>query len=335
MINWKVRLKNKSFWITIVPSILILIQLVGKLFGFEIDLSDRGDAVVDIINCIFAILATLGIVTDPTTDGVGDSARALTYDTPANDEAVMGDADGVGAAGKFSKRTTAPAKSNKWFYKSNPFYLCGYGLPNCTAYAWGRFAEILGAAPTLSTSNAENWYGKKDGYKRGKTPKLGAVIVWAKGKVGNGSDGAGHVAIVEEIYSDGSFLVSESGWHCSPIMWTMKIPKSCKRAGYSFLGFIYNPAVTDETVVKTDSKFVVGNTYKTVVALKVRTGAGTGYRWKNRSELSADAKKHAQNGTYAVLNEGTEVTCQAVKGNWIKIASGWICTKSGSDIYVK
>lgn len=235
----------------------------------------------------------------------------------------------------YKKRTTAPAKSNKWFYTSNPFYQCGYGLPNCTAYAWGRFAELLGKKPSLSLSNAENWYGHKDGYKRGKKPKLGAVIVWAKGKVGNGSDGAGHVAIVEEIYSDGSFLVSESGWKCSKIMWTTKIPASCKRSGYSFLGFIYNPAVTDTKVTKNEASYKVGKTYTLQTALKVRKGAGTNTRWLKRSELTADAKKSAQSGTYAVLNKGTKVTCQKVSGNWIKIPSGWICCKSGNSVYVR
>ena len=146
----------------------------------------------------------------------------------------------------FKKRTKAPTKKDDWFYKNNPFQSAGYGLPNCTAYAWGRFAEILGKKPNLSLANAENWYSHNDNYKRGKKPRLGAVAVWAKGKVGVGSDGAGHVAIVEQIYEDGSYLVSESGWGCKSIMWTTKIPKGSKRAGYTFLGFIYNPAVKTE-----------------------------------------------------------------------------------------
>lgn len=237
----------------------------------------------------------------------------------------------------FKKRTKAPAKSEKWFYKSNPFYLAGYGLPNCTAYAWGRFAELLGKAPSLSRSNAENWYGHKDGYKRGKKPKLGAVIVWAKGKVGVGSDGAGHVAVVEEIYSDGSFLVSESGWKASRIMWTKKIPANCYRAGYRFLGFIYNPAVTDGGKV-TKPTYEVGKTYTVKTALKVRKGAGASYAQVKRSELTADAKKHSYDSTYAVLKEGTLVTAQKVEtaGSdvWLKIPSGWVCAKMGTNYYV-
>ena len=234
----------------------------------------------------------------------------------------------------FKKRTTAPSRSNKWFYKSNPFYQCGYGLPNCTAYAWGRFAELLGKKPSLCLSNAENWYKFKDGYKRGRKPKLGAIIVWAKGKIGVGSDGAGHVAVVEAIYDDGSFLVSESGWGCSRTMWTTKIQANCKRYGYTFQGFIYNPAVTDTKVIKT-KKCEVGKTYTTKVALKVRAGAGTSKKWLKRKDLDSALKKKCQTGTYAVLNEGSKVKCLKVSGNWIKISTGWICTKSGNETYVR
>ena len=145
----------------------------------------------------------------------------------------------------FKKRTTAPSKDNKWFYKNNPFYACGYGLPNCTAYAWGRFAEILGKAPALSTSNAENWYSHKDGYARGKTPKLGAVIVWAKGKVGVGSDGAGHVAIVIEVIDSNTIRTAESGYGNSTPFWIATRKNNNGRWGtnsnYPLRGFIENP----------------------------------------------------------------------------------------------
>ena len=60
---------------------------------------------------------------------------------------------------KFVKRTTAPEESNSYYYANNPFYQSGYGLPNCTCYAWGRFYELTGERPKLSTSDAENWFG--------------------------------------------------------------------------------------------------------------------------------------------------------------------------------
>ena len=83
------------------------------------------------------------------------------------------------------------------------------------------------------------------------------------------------------------------------------------------------------------SAYKVGKTYTTQVYLRVRTGPSTSYRWKNRSELTSDGKRHAQAGTYAVLKKGTEVTCLQVSGNWIRIPSGWICCKEGSEIYIR
>lgn len=82
MINWKVRVKNKNFWLTIVPASLLLIQTIAAVFGYTLDLSDLGSRIRDVINAAFAVLSILGIVTDPTTKGISDSAQAMTYDTP-------------------------------------------------------------------------------------------------------------------------------------------------------------------------------------------------------------------------------------------------------------
>ena len=82
MINWKVRIKNKTFWLALIPAILLLIQTVGALFGIDIDISGVSAKLLDVVNAVFAVLVILGIVTDPTTKGVGDSERALTYTEP-------------------------------------------------------------------------------------------------------------------------------------------------------------------------------------------------------------------------------------------------------------
>lgn len=86
MINWKVRLKNKNFWLSLIPALLLLIQAVAYVFGFTLDLSEMGDKLLAVVNALFAVLALLGIVTDPTTAGVGDSAQALTYEKPKDDK---------------------------------------------------------------------------------------------------------------------------------------------------------------------------------------------------------------------------------------------------------
>ena len=82
MINWTVRFKNKNFWLSFVPALLLLVQVIASLFGFELKLDGIGEKLLDIVNALFAVLTLLGIVTDPTTAGVGDSSRALTYQAP-------------------------------------------------------------------------------------------------------------------------------------------------------------------------------------------------------------------------------------------------------------
>lgn len=83
MINWKVRLKNKSFWLALIPAVLLLIQAVAALFGFELDLDFIGERLLTVVNALFVVLTILGVVVDPTTQGVGDSERAMGYDEPA------------------------------------------------------------------------------------------------------------------------------------------------------------------------------------------------------------------------------------------------------------
>ena len=81
-INWIVRLKNKSFWLAIIPAVLLLIQAVAAVVGFQIDFGDISEKLITVVNAVFVVLSILGIVVDPTTDGIGDSTRALTYTTP-------------------------------------------------------------------------------------------------------------------------------------------------------------------------------------------------------------------------------------------------------------
>lgn len=79
-INWQIRIKNKTFWLTLIPAVLLLVQAVSAPFGYAWDFVVLNQQLAAIINALFAVLAILGVVTDPTTKGVGDSERALTYD---------------------------------------------------------------------------------------------------------------------------------------------------------------------------------------------------------------------------------------------------------------
>lgn len=85
-INWKVRIKNKTFWVALIPAVLLLIQVVAAVFGIQIDLGDMGNKLLDVVNAVFMVLAILGVVTDPTTSGITDSTQALTYTEPKKDE---------------------------------------------------------------------------------------------------------------------------------------------------------------------------------------------------------------------------------------------------------
>lgn len=87
MINWTVRLKNKNFWLALIPALLLLAQVVSAVFGYQLDLGEIGNRLIDVVNALFAVLVILGVVTDPTTEGVADSTQALTYEEPKKKEA--------------------------------------------------------------------------------------------------------------------------------------------------------------------------------------------------------------------------------------------------------
>ena len=85
MLNWTVRFKNKTFWMSFIPAVLLLIQVVAAVFGYTLDLGELGNKLLDVVNAVFALLAILGVVTDPTTSGVSDSTQAMTYSEPKKD----------------------------------------------------------------------------------------------------------------------------------------------------------------------------------------------------------------------------------------------------------
>lgn len=160
----------------------------------------------------------------------------------------------------FTPRLSRPEAGNPYYNTvSNGGYSgCILGSPtdpgcnvlsNCVGYAAGRFAEIQGKKGMKyfnPAPNAEDFYDTAiaAGLTVGTQPQLGAIICWAKGKTWTSADGAGHVAVVEEIKSDGSIITSESGYGCSPF-WTSHRYKESGNWGagtqYRFLGFIYQP----------------------------------------------------------------------------------------------
>lgn len=232
---------------------------------------------------------------------------------------------------KFVQQTEAPSSTDKNYihYTKGGYNYCieiknGSCLPNCVGYAWGRWREILGKKPALSRANAENWWGyTQDGYKRGQTPKLGAVVCWRKGKVGVESDGAGHVGIVEKITLD-SVVVSMSAYGG-----TRWFTRTFKKGSYDynsfvFQGFIYLPIEFEE-----DASYKAGDYEVTCDLLNVRAGAGTSFAKKTFSQLTANAQKQIKKLSNGKMPngyvKGVQCTVSQVKNNWGKTPSGWIC----------
>ena len=168
-----------------------------------------------------------------------------------------------GALQPFKPRLTLPEPDNKYYIrrasggynpgiKGYPMHESLDALSNCVSYAIGRFNEIgqYGECRYLKPVNAERFIEYAGGLEISKDPQLGACAVWRGGASLDGSDGAGHVAIVEQINSDGSIVTSESGYGDTRPFWVTHRYKgrgnwSQKAGAYKFLGFILNPAVTE------------------------------------------------------------------------------------------
>lgn len=133
-----------------------------------------------------------------------------------------------------------------YWYSGNPFYTAGFGLPNCTCYAWGRFWEISDKSgdgsnkPSLPLGDAGTWFPNVSGYEKGTEARVGAVICWSY------PGASGHVAIVEKIEENGDILTSNSAWG-GTFFYTKTIYKAdgYNFGNYQFQGFIYNPFVSE------------------------------------------------------------------------------------------
>lgn len=86
MVNWKVRIRNKSFWMTLIPALALFAQALAACFGIKLDLGEQSDKILAVINTLFVVLGVLGVVNDPTTFGLNDSDRAMQYDEPVKRE---------------------------------------------------------------------------------------------------------------------------------------------------------------------------------------------------------------------------------------------------------
>lgn len=185
----------------------------------------------------------------------------------------------VSGASSYSPRLSAPSYSNEYYYSDkNVFYKYGWGMPNCTCYAWGRAYEILGREPNLSVYSAYLWYdyNKENGYySYGQTPKLGAVACWVYS-----SGTSGHVAVVEKI-ENGTITFSNSAWGGDEF-YTSTAPVSDPsngRSSWIFQGYIYIGEYENTAVTEPQTTTPQGDVYRITSddGVNFRTGAGTGY----------------------------------------------------------
>lgn len=250
----------------------------------------------------------------------------------------------------FVPRLTRPLAGNKYYItkasggysdaiKGKPTDSQCDVLHNCVGYAYGRFNEIIGEGGCfhLRPVNAEDFMKYKGTCKTGMTPKLGAVMVWQKGKGGTSADGAGHVAIVEQIISSTEVVSSESGYNASKPFWTQTRKKGNGNWGadssYTFLGFIYNPAVKDEGVSNKDNAGIPSksdenkagdssNTGKKSADTSCGSGKETVYTVVKGDTLSAIAKHYGT--TYQVLAKYNSISDPNIisVGQKIKIPAG-------------
>ena len=87
-VNWQVRILNPNFWLSLIPALFLLIQVCAAPFGYKWDFAVLNQQTAAIVNAVFGVLAILCVVNDPTTAGVNDSDRAMTYTEPSKGDDI-------------------------------------------------------------------------------------------------------------------------------------------------------------------------------------------------------------------------------------------------------
>lgn len=208
----------------------------------------------------------------------------------------------LGANGTFFPRLKAPSYSNKYYYSDlNKYERFGYGMPNCTAYAWGRAYEILGYEPDLSLNDADTWWDynlENHSYSYGQKPKLGAIACWEY------SYGGGHVAVVEEI-KDGEITFSNSSYGGDEFYLSYADVDDSNAGGnywtWDFKGYIY---ITEGKSKEDYYESLGGDVYKVDSSdgINLRKGPGTSYNTltaiPDKTEIVVTATKSADGYTW-------------------------------------
>lgn len=168
----------------------------------------------------------------------------------------------------YKPRITAadiPENDNKYYIRKSDggYSPCIQGSPkhqyltalsNCVGWAIGRAMEILQTQTNpLPHLNAEDFYNNTN-LEKGETPKNGAIICWKQGKLWNGEDGAGHVAVVEKVISEDEIITSESAYGGMAFYTKTRERESGNwgmSTNFQLMGFIYLPeeCIPDDNIV--------------------------------------------------------------------------------------
>lgn len=222
-------------------------------------------------------------------------------------------------AKSFTPRLNAPYGIS-YYTTLNPFYNTGYGMPNCTCYAWGRAYEILGSRPNLCEHGASQWWGYNNStgaYPSGRTPALGAIACWGR-----------HVAVVEKIEGD-KVTISES--HASGRYFDTYTLTKGKESSYAgtFYGYIYilrnGSSASNWSNVFSSGSGSSSSTPRPSNYAKGYYTVDTGSKSSNLNIRSGPGKGYSKLG---YIPNGTRIYITSVDGNWGKTTyggvTGWV-----------
>lgn len=234
-----------------------------------------------------------------------------------------GTPDHIGIVEKVSGNTITVIEGNKNDSVSrrtlqvNGRYIRGYGVPKYdgTSSSNSTSKPSTGGSSTSSNGKAVN-YKVKINTPSGVNIRSGAGTRYSKvSAIPNGK-----TVTITKKSGDWGYTTygGKKGW--ISLNYTKKVTSS-----------------SSSSASGSKATYKVGTTYKLQVdALTVRTGAGTNYKAKTYSQLTANAKQHAYSN--GCLKKGTAVTCQKTKtvGSdiWMQIPSGWIAAYYSGKKYV-
>jgi surface antigen len=218
------------------------------------------------------------------------------------------------SAATFTPRlTTADAPDRAAYSSGNPFrssYIDDnkvYHDGNCTWYAFGRIREIFGITPATSRGDASAWYGyTQDGYSRGQTPKLGAIMCYSYG----------HVSVVEKI--EGNTITYSESNYATTYFHIGTVTVGNYEAG--FQGFIYVGDVTPNYTTRADN---IGDDFYALIALtadKILTNASDKTKWQS------EAKSNSQIFRFQRQSDGSYKISSLSNGNALDVSgagTGW------------